>query len=384
MINPCLASYRFSSHDANGVSPFFALHGYEPTLPMDTLLKPRRKYQGSNHEEIYLENLHRAFVYMADRSRQSRQKNQQRQQGKANQVIPFKLGEPVYYLKEKSSKLDISWAPHFRIVKVRGPVSYTIRNDFTGQTIEVHSKKLKRADRDWQVQKQPSHMRKGTLAAPVSDGDSSGNESYGSVVVSDKLGTGSTPKGPNVHFRPHMSVGHDDDSDVSSNVDDNVEDVVHSFHEIDPNVDDSIEVPHEVVDVDHSDGSIEVPHEVVDVDQSDNGDDNAEVAPQASSPEPRPESVVRPKRKYKKRTFPSMRTSPLSLRTRSIAPTEQEAKEKAPVDELTPEPRSVLRSKSDSSSHDDDNVFPGDDNVNDKFVDLLTCLTDIYSHMKKS
>ena len=85
LVPPCLASYRFSSHNTNGHSPYFAMHGYDPTLPLDTLLRPRRKYLGSDHSQIYLENLHNAFSHMARRAKESRHKNRQRHEKKVTQ-----------------------------------------------------------------------------------------------------------------------------------------------------------------------------------------------------------------------------------------------------------------------------------------------------------
>ena len=125
-INPCLASYRFSSHDTNGVSPFFALHGFDPTIPIDSLLAPRRKYQGSDYSEIYLENLHKAFTLMARRAKSARKKGRDRANTKVTHSGSYKIGDPVYYLKGKTSKLSNPWVSHFRIVKIRGTVNYTI------------------------------------------------------------------------------------------------------------------------------------------------------------------------------------------------------------------------------------------------------------------
>ena len=135
LVAPCLASYRFSGHATNGHSPFFAMHGYDPTLPLDTLLRPRRKYLGSDHSQIYLENLHRAFLDMAKRSRDSRSQNRKRHNKKVTQHNSFEVGDAVYYHKGRKSKLDHSWEPHYRVVKVRGPVSYAIRHGITGQII---------------------------------------------------------------------------------------------------------------------------------------------------------------------------------------------------------------------------------------------------------
>lgn len=297
-INPCLASYRFCSQESNGISPFFALHGFDPTLPLDTLLAPRRKYQGSDHAEIYLENLHQAFVSMAKKSSSLKEKQRklQNQQSKVTD-IRYKVGDPVYYYKGRAHKLDIPWEPHYRVVKVRGPVSYNIRHGVTGKVKEVHAKHLKKADLDWPVIQPSSDYRKATLAAPDTDSDTDHLGDYDEVA--------SEPESPiEVPLLPETLTNEDSQSSSDNSSD--------------------VDAPDDVFEPDTANKEV--------ISASGNNKEAADktllpeepaVEGATADPETLPpyEELVnerpKPKRKYTKRVFPSMRDGSYPIRSRS-------------------------------------------------------------------
>ena len=51
-LNQMLAAVRFHVNDSTHLSPFFVLYNRDPVLPLDTILKPRRKYNGEEFHKI--------------------------------------------------------------------------------------------------------------------------------------------------------------------------------------------------------------------------------------------------------------------------------------------------------------------------------------------
>ena len=61
-LNQTLAAIRFNKNESSKFSPFFLAHNRDPVLPIDNILKPRRKYAGESPHKIILEQQHRSFV----------------------------------------------------------------------------------------------------------------------------------------------------------------------------------------------------------------------------------------------------------------------------------------------------------------------------------
>ena len=61
-LNQTLAAMRFNISESTKFSPFFLLYNREVVLPLDTILKPRRKYHGEEPHKIALEQQHKAFT----------------------------------------------------------------------------------------------------------------------------------------------------------------------------------------------------------------------------------------------------------------------------------------------------------------------------------
>merc|ERR1712121_120800 len=54
-----LAAIRFNSNSTTKFSPFYLLYNRDVVLPLDNILKPRRKYYGQAHHEIAAQEQHR-------------------------------------------------------------------------------------------------------------------------------------------------------------------------------------------------------------------------------------------------------------------------------------------------------------------------------------
>ena len=52
---------RFSVNQSSKFSPFFLLFNRDVILPLDTILKPRRKYLGDENFQKCLEQQHKSF-----------------------------------------------------------------------------------------------------------------------------------------------------------------------------------------------------------------------------------------------------------------------------------------------------------------------------------
>ena len=65
-------------------------------LPVDNLLKYRRKYRGDEIHKIILQEQHKAFVTVRNNLKKAK-KRQARYADKNAKVIDFEIGDPVYY-----------------------------------------------------------------------------------------------------------------------------------------------------------------------------------------------------------------------------------------------------------------------------------------------
>ena len=61
-LNEVLGAIRFNINDSTKFSSFYLLYNRDPVVPIDNILKPRRKYLGEEPHMIGLEQQHKAFV----------------------------------------------------------------------------------------------------------------------------------------------------------------------------------------------------------------------------------------------------------------------------------------------------------------------------------
>lgn len=61
-LNQTLAAIRFNVSESSKFSPYFLIYNRDPVLPIDNILKPRRKYYGDQEHQIALEQQHKSFV----------------------------------------------------------------------------------------------------------------------------------------------------------------------------------------------------------------------------------------------------------------------------------------------------------------------------------
>lgn len=144
-----LLAYRSQVHSSTGYTPFFLLHGRDIVLPFDDILKAKTiKYDVStNYASELMARLNQVFVYVRENMQKSKDKVNHYFNKKSKEKL-FELGDLVY-LHDLSSKLKISkkiakpWIGPYRIIEIKGPVNYRIKELGSRKELIVHVNRLK-------------------------------------------------------------------------------------------------------------------------------------------------------------------------------------------------------------------------------------------------
>ena len=116
-LNQTLAAVRFHINDSTKFSPFFLLYNRDVVLPVDNLLKPRRKYHGEDLHKIALQRQHKVFT-MVHRYMKEAKTSQAAYANRNRNKVNFEIGDPVYYKNHRrQGKLDMRWHPYYRIIE---------------------------------------------------------------------------------------------------------------------------------------------------------------------------------------------------------------------------------------------------------------------------
>ena len=73
-LNQALAAVRFSVSESTGFPPFYLIYSRDPVLPLDNILKPRRKYLGNEAHKIALQQQHMSFAVVQNKLRKEKKK----------------------------------------------------------------------------------------------------------------------------------------------------------------------------------------------------------------------------------------------------------------------------------------------------------------------
>ena len=180
-LNQVLAAVRFNNNESTKYSPYFLLYTRDVVLPIDNLLRPRRKYLGEDHHEIALERQHQAFVEVHRRMKKARER-QAKYANKNSKPVEITVGDPVYLKNhQRKNKLDKKWSPYYRVVKQTTPVTFVIKNQLTGDIQKAHVENLRLANIDeWEIPRAVDGraIRRAQYAVPPeSSGDDTDSES---------------------------------------------------------------------------------------------------------------------------------------------------------------------------------------------------------------
>lgn len=106
-LNQTLAAIRFHNNESTSCSPFFLLYNRDVVLPIDNILRPRRKYAVEDLHQIALENQYKAFTIAQRIMKQSKRRQARYADMKHGKSEELKVGDPVFYVNnQRQSKLQ--------------------------------------------------------------------------------------------------------------------------------------------------------------------------------------------------------------------------------------------------------------------------------------
>ena len=95
-LNQALAAIRFNVSESSKFSPFYLLYNRDVVLPVDIILKPRRKYLGEDYHQTVLQEQHKAFVSVRNHLKKAK-KRQAKYADRGTKPIDYEVGDPVFY-----------------------------------------------------------------------------------------------------------------------------------------------------------------------------------------------------------------------------------------------------------------------------------------------
>jgi len=178
-LNQALSAVRTSVSESTGFSPYYLLYSRDPVLPIDNVLKPRRKYMGEEAHKIALQEQHKAFAVVQNKLKKEK-KRQKEYANKNRKLVELQVGDPVYLKKhQRKSKLENKWTPYYRVVEKLSPLTYLIRSQLDGSTTKSHIKHLRLAAiGDWEIPKDNLErpIRKAAFVVPPSSSESDSSD----------------------------------------------------------------------------------------------------------------------------------------------------------------------------------------------------------------
>ena len=173
-LNQALAAMRFNVSETTKFSPYFLLYNRDVVLPLDNLMKPRRKYLGEEQHKIALEKQHHTFRLVHRHMKHAKQR-QLKYANKNAKLVEIEVGDAVYHKNhQKSNKLQSNWRPYYRVVEKRTPLTFIIRNQLDGKVTKAHLEHLRLAKIDkWDIPKDAlgRKVRRPNYVVPPSDSE---------------------------------------------------------------------------------------------------------------------------------------------------------------------------------------------------------------------
>lgn len=138
-------------------------------MPIDNILKPRRRYLSEDPHKTALEQQHKAFTMVHRLLRRS--KRRQAIYAKRREVdVDLNVGNPVYYKNnQRQIKLQAKWKPFYRIIEQSLPVTFRIKNKLDSKVTKAHKELPRFAKTDkWNIPQDDDErlLRKAAYAMP--------------------------------------------------------------------------------------------------------------------------------------------------------------------------------------------------------------------------
>ena len=149
-------------------------------IPIDNILKPRRRYLGEDPHKEALEQQHKTFTTVHRILRRSKQRHAKYANQRAVDV-DLKVGDPIYYKNnQRQSKLQSKRKPSYRIIEQFSPVTFKIKNQLDGKVTKAHKELLRLAKIDtWDIPKDDNGRplcKAAYAAAPESESNAESEE----------------------------------------------------------------------------------------------------------------------------------------------------------------------------------------------------------------
>ena len=176
-----LTAYRCLPQTATQQSPFFLLKGFDPILPISSLLEPQDRYLGDDYLPDKLQTMHTA-LRLCRRDLKKQTRDNQERQIKTASFEDIVVGAPVYlYNNARQNKLETIWKPYYRVIAKTSRNVFVVRDQITGKIKEVHRRHLRLAPQKvlyGQKRKENENVvrRRRAVRNVLSDSDSSDSE----------------------------------------------------------------------------------------------------------------------------------------------------------------------------------------------------------------
>ena len=260
-LNQTLAAIRFNISESSKFSPFFLLYNRDVVLPIDNLLKPRRKYHGEAMHKIALEQQHKSFMLVHKHLKQAKRR-QAKYADKNSKDVQFEVGDAVYLKNHtRKNKLERRWVPYWRIVQKTSPVNFVIRNQLDGTITKTHAEHLRKANiDDWDIPRDDKGKlkRRAAYVIPPDDSNTDDSSSDDSVPLAKLAGkyrkerknSDNEDNIPQYELYRRMNmradVSHNSDSDDSESGTENSESMIQN----DENMNDTVGESGDTMDID--------------------------------------------------------------------------------------------------------------------------------------
>lgn len=147
-----ISDHTLNISESAGYSPFYLLYSRDVVMPIDNILKLRKRYLGEDPYKVALEQQHNAFTIVHRILRRSKLRQVKYVNQRAVDV-DLKVGDPIYYKNnQRQSKLQSKWKPFYRNTKQISPVTFKIKNQLHGKVTKAHNELLAKID-TWDIPK---------------------------------------------------------------------------------------------------------------------------------------------------------------------------------------------------------------------------------------
>ena len=140
IVHLATAAYNFFPNEHSRESPFFLMFGRDPRLPLNTLLKPKIRYMGTEENILSLEALQRIYLLVAENLRLARERMHKNQQPYPTKLKP---GDMVMIRTHKGGQFQPMYKGYYRIISFKGNQVEVINIEKNKKSKMVHISDVK-------------------------------------------------------------------------------------------------------------------------------------------------------------------------------------------------------------------------------------------------